>query len=119
VRVEFPLSVSNPKATYDLQTGVIERGNGHQKQFEYGFQQWFDLTDAKREYGVTVMSDSKYGADKPSDNTVRLTVLHTPGTRGGYPDQGSQDLVVTTCSTRSAATPRTGRPVSRRNRRCD
>ncbi len=38
------------------------------------------------------MCESKYACDKPSDNTVRLTLLHTPGTRGGYPDQGSQDL---------------------------
>lgn len=92
LRVHFPLSVSNPVATYDLAVGTIERGNGHDKQYEYGFHQWFDLTDASHDYGVTAMSDSKYGADKPDDQTVRLTLLHTPGTRGGYPDQGSQDL---------------------------
>jgi alpha-mannosidase len=97
LRASFPLTVSNPKATYDIQSGVIERGNASAKQFEYPFHQWFDLTDPDDgklglRYGVTVMCDSKYGADKPSDNTVRLTLLHTPGTRGGYPDQGSQDL---------------------------
>ncbi len=92
LRASFPLSVSNPKATYDIQVGAIERGNGQPKQFEYAFHQWFDVTDAKGDYGVTTMCDSKFGADKPSDNTVRLTLLHTPGTQGGYPDQGSQDL---------------------------
>lgn len=92
LRAVFPLTASNPMATYDMQTGAIERGNGHAKQYEYPFHEWFDLTDAKGEYGVTVMCDSKYAADKPSDNTVRLTLLHTPGTRGGYPDQGTQDL---------------------------
>jgi alpha-mannosidase len=95
LRAAFPLAVSSAAATYDIQTGVIERGNGTAKQFEYAFHQWFDLTGDKAgggEYGVSVLCDSKYGADKPSDNTVRLTLLHTPGTRGGYPDQGTQDL---------------------------
>ncbi len=92
LRAAFPLSVSNPNATFDIQIGTVERPNSHEKQFEYSFHQWFDLTDSKGDYGVSVMCDSKFGSDKPSDNTVRLTLLHTPGTRGGYPDQGSQDL---------------------------
>lgn len=95
LRAAFPLLVSAAAATYDIQTGVIERGNGQPKQFEYAFHQWFDLTSDDNDrgaYGVSVLCDSKYGADKPDDHTVRLTLLHTPGTRGGYPDQGSQDL---------------------------
>ncbi|MBI1850240.1 MAG: alpha-mannosidase [Planctomycetes bacterium] len=92
LRAAFPLTTTNPHATYDCQSGTIERGNASEKQFEYGFQQWFDLTDSSGDYGVTVMSDSKFGSDKPDDATVRLTLLHTPGTRGGYPDQGTQDL---------------------------
>lgn len=92
LRAAFPLAVSNKNASYDIQTGVIERPNSHPLQYEYSFQQWFDLTDAKNDYGVTVMCDSKYGSDKPDDHTVRLTLLHTPGTRGGYQDQASQDI---------------------------
>src|SRR5262249_7740381 len=30
--------------------------------------------------------------DKPNDNILRLTLVRTPGTRGGYADQGTQDL---------------------------
>ena len=92
LRAAFPLVVSNPNATYDLQAGTIERPNSHPVQYEYSFQQWFDLTDAKGDYGVTVICDSKYGSDKPDDHTLRLTLLHTPGTRGGYQDQASQDI---------------------------
>lgn len=92
LRAEFPLSVANPNATYDLGVGAIERPNSHEKQFEYSFHQWLDLTDAKGDYGVSAMSDSKYGTDKPDDHTVRITLLHTPGVRGGYPDQASQDI---------------------------
>jgi alpha-mannosidase len=92
LRAAFPLVARNPIATYDCQTGVVERGNARAKQYEYGFQQWFDLTDVKGDCGVSVMSDSKYGSDKPDDGTVRLTLLHTPGTHGGYEDQATQDI---------------------------
>lgn len=91
-RVEFPLTASNPIATYDIQAGAIERPNSHEKQYEYPFHQWFDLTDKGGEFGALVMCDSKYACDKPSDNVVRLTLLFTPGVRGGYPDQATQDL---------------------------
>lgn len=92
LRAWFPLAVSNPKATYDIQAGVIERPNSNAKCFEYPVHQWFDLTDAKGDYGVTVMNDSKFASDKPDDSTVRLTMLYTPGVRGEYQDQATQDL---------------------------
>lgn len=92
VRAAFPLTASNPTATYDIHLGTTERGNGHPNQYEYLFHQWFDLTDTSGDFGTAVMCDSKYAADKPDDNTVRLTLLFTPGVRGGYPDQQSQDI---------------------------
>ncbi|MBK7644519.1 MAG: chitobiase/beta-hexosaminidase C-terminal domain-containing protein [Planctomycetes bacterium] len=92
LRAAFPLAVANEKATYDCQTGVVERGNMHKQQYEYGFQQWFDVTDTSGAYGVSVMSDCKYAGDKPDDKTLRLTLLHTPGTHGGYEDQATQDV---------------------------
>jgi alpha-mannosidase len=92
LRAAFPLTAANPNATYDIQLGTLERPNAHAKQYEYGFQQWFDLTDAKGEFGAAILCDSKYGSDKPDDHTLRLTLLHTPGTRGGYEDQGTQDI---------------------------
>ena len=39
-----------------------------------------------------MLTDCKNASDKPSDNTLRLTLVRTPGTRGGYADQGTQDL---------------------------
>jgi len=92
VRAAFPLTASNPTATYDIHLGTTERGNGHPNQYEYLFHQWFDMTDTSGDHGTAVMCDSKYAADKPDDNTVRLTLLFTPGVRGGYPDQQSQDI---------------------------
>ncbi len=92
LRAAFPLAAANAKATYDIQTGVIERGNGNAKLFEYASHQWFDLTDAAGAFGVSILNDSKYGSDKPDDSTLRQTLLYTPGVRGNYRDQGTQDL---------------------------
>lgn len=54
--------------------------------------QWIDLTDASGEFGTTILTDCKNGSDKPNDNTIRLTLIRTPGTAGGYQDQGTQDI---------------------------
>jgi alpha-mannosidase len=43
-------------------------------------------------FGATILTDCKNGSDKPTDNTIRLTLLRTPGTAGGYADQGTQDI---------------------------
>lgn len=92
LRVAFPLSVNNKTATWDGQVGVVERPNSRPQQFEYAGQQWMDLTDADGSYGVSIINDCKYASDKPSDNTLRLTLLHTPGIRNEYQDQGVQDI---------------------------
>ncbi len=92
LKAAFPLTVSNPKATYDIQVGTIERDNNNEKRYENPAHQWFDLTDASGDYGVTVINDSKYGSDKPDDSTLRLTLLYTPGISGDYQDQGTQDI---------------------------
>ena len=91
LKASFPLTTSNPKATYDLQVGAIERGNNDPKKYEVPQHQWFDLTAVDGKYGVAVLNDSKFGSDKPDDSTVRLTLLYTPGVRGGYQDQATQD----------------------------
>ena len=92
LKAEFPLNITNEKAVYDLGVGSIERGNNVDIAYEVYAQQWADLTETDGSYGVSVMNDSKYGWDKPNDNTIRLTLLHTPQTRGGYSYQNKQDL---------------------------
>ena len=92
LKAEFPWTVSNEKAVYDLGVGTIERGNNTDIAYEIYAQQWADLTAEDGSYGVAVMNDSKYGWDKPSDNTIRLTLLHTPSTKRRYRYQSNQDL---------------------------
>ena len=72
LKAEFPLSVSNPEAVYDLGVGSVARGNNTATAYEVYAQQWADLTDADGSYGVSVLNDSKYGWDKPADNTLLL-----------------------------------------------
>ncbi len=92
LKVEFPLSVSNPKATYDLGIGSVKRGNNTLTAYEVYAQQWADITASDNSYGVSIMNNCKYGWDKPTDNTLRLTLLHTPGTTTRYTYQNKQDF---------------------------
>lgn len=92
LKAEFPLTVYNPKATYDLSLGSVQRGNNTVNAYEVYGHYWADLTDRKGDYGISVMNNGKYGWDKPSDNTIRLTLLHTPKTDKGYKYQDRQDF---------------------------
>lgn len=75
---KFSFTANNPKATFDLGLGAIERENMSEKLFEVPAQKWVDLTDKSGDFGVSVISECKYGWDKFDDNTLRMTVLHTP-----------------------------------------
>lgn len=92
LKVVFPLAAKNPNATYNQDIGTIQRPNEFDRQFEVASHQWIDLADESGKFGVTILTDAKNGSDKLNDNTLRLTLIRTPGTRGGYPDQGSQDI---------------------------
>lgn len=93
LKATFPLTAANSTATYNWDIGTIERGNNDERKYEVPSHQWFDLTDRSGAFGVTVLSDCKYGSDKPDDKTLRLTLLRTPGIgpRAGYADQSTQD----------------------------
>jgi len=92
LKASFPLAASNQMATYNWDVGTIERPSAEPKKFEVPSHQWIDLTDTTGEFGATILTDCKNGSDKPNDHTIRLTLIRTPGTRGGYPDQGTQDI---------------------------
>src|SRR5205807_4013274 len=68
-----------------------QRGNNTPEHYEVPAQKWADLTDASNAFGAAILNDSKYGWDKPADNVLRLTLLHTAKARA-YPYQSSNDL---------------------------
>jgi alpha-mannosidase len=92
LKATFPLTASNSMATYNWGIGTIQRPTARPKKFEVPSHQWIDLTDMNGEFGATILTDCKNGSDKPTDNTIRLTLIRTPGTAGGYADQGTQDI---------------------------
>lgn len=91
LKAEFPLSVSNPYARYDISTGSVLRDNNTLTKYEVYAAQWADLTATDGSRGVAILNDCKYGWDKPDDNTLRLTLLHTPKTGKRYSYQDKQD----------------------------
>ena len=98
LKAAFPLSASNENATYNWDVGTIERPNATERQFEVASHRWIDLTDKSGSFGTTILTDCKNGSDKPTDNTIRLTLMRSPGMRPpangrtqNYTDQANQD----------------------------
>ncbi len=92
LKAAFPFSFSAENASYDLGIGYVQRPDNTDIQFEVPAQEWADLTAGDGSYGVTVLSDSRYGWDKPADNTLRLTLLHTPGVTDRFVHQNTLDI---------------------------
>ncbi len=75
----FPLSVTNPVATFDIGLGAETLGNTDSyPYFQHCVHQWADMEDADGSFGVAIFNDCKYGMEKPDDSTLRLTLIHTP-----------------------------------------
>jgi alpha-mannosidase len=98
LKAAFPLTASNDNATYNWDIGTIQRPNAHARQFEVASHKWIDLSDRSGAFGTTILTDYKNGSDKPNDNTLRLTLMRSPGmqpsTNGrpqAYTDQANQD----------------------------
>jgi len=96
LKAVFPLSATNPMATYNWEIGTVQRPTAFERQFEVASHYWIDLTDKSNAYGATILTDVKNGSDKRADNTIRLTLIRTPGQPlpgpgGNYPDQLNQD----------------------------
>jgi alpha-mannosidase len=89
LKVAFPLTASNPNATYNEEVGTIERPNATDRQFETFSHRWIDLTDKSGNFGATILTEAKNASDKPTDNTIRLTLLRTPGLQP--PANGGRD----------------------------
>jgi alpha-mannosidase len=98
LKASFPLTASNENATYNWEIGTIQRPNAQERQFEVASHRWIDLSDKAGSFGTTILTDCKNGSDKPNDNTIRLTLMRSPGMRPStngrpqqYTDQANQD----------------------------
>jgi alpha-mannosidase len=80
LKAAFPVTVNALRASFDIQFGSIDRPTHWNTswdwaRFEVCGQKWADLSEG--DYGVSVLSDSKYGWDV-RDNVIRLTLLRAP-----------------------------------------
>jgi alpha-mannosidase len=98
LKATFPLSAANENATYNWEIGTIQRPNARERQFEVASHRWIDLSDRTGSFGATILTDCKNGSDKPNDNTIRLTLMRSPGMQAPpngrpqpYSDQANQD----------------------------
>jgi alpha-mannosidase len=98
LKAAFPLAASNQDATYNWEIGTVQRPNAATRQFEVASHRWIDLTDKSGSFGTTILTDDKNGSDKPNDNTLRLTLMRSPGIPPAingrpqlYTDQANQD----------------------------
>jgi alpha-mannosidase len=95
LKAAFPFASANDSVTYDLGLGTIKRGLNTEKKYEVPGHQWADMTAPDSSYGAAVLSDCKYGWDHPDANTLRLSLIHTPGVFENWNwvgDQSSQDM---------------------------
>jgi len=92
LKVDFPLTAVRTIATFDTSIGAIERGNRNTNLYELNGHQWADLTNNGNTFGISILNDCKYGWDKPNNNSLRLTLIHTPKATWVYPYQAIQDI---------------------------
>ena len=94
LKVAFPLSAHNDKATFEIPFGSIQRPTtrgtpAEQAKFEVPSQRWADLSDAK--HGFSLLNDSKYGYDAKG-NVLRLSLLRSPEWPDPHTDEGTHEF---------------------------
>jgi alpha-mannosidase len=94
LKVAFPLSAHNPKATYEIPYGSVERPTtrntpAEQAEFEVPALQWADISDLQ--HGFSLLNDSKYGYDAKG-NVLRLSLLRSPEWPDPHADEGQHEF---------------------------
>ncbi len=98
LKVAFPLSAKNDKATFEIPYGTVERPTtrntpAEEAQFEVPALRWADLSRLWRRgfHGFSLLNDSKYGYDA-KDNVLRLSLLRGPEWPDPNADQGHHEF---------------------------
>jgi alpha-mannosidase len=84
LKAGFYLSASNPNATFGLGIGTIDRPNMNNQRYEVPSQQWAALTNSDGTYGTAIMNTYKYGWSKMQNNSLHLSLVHTPSSFNEY-----------------------------------
>jgi alpha-mannosidase len=94
LKVAFPLSAHNDKATFEIPYGTIERPTtrntpAEKAKFEVPAIHWADLSDTKN--GVSLLNNCKYGYDAKG-NVLRLSLLRSPEWPDAHADEGHHEF---------------------------
>jgi alpha-mannosidase len=94
LKVAFPLSARNDKATFEIPYGTIERPTSRNTaaergKFEVPAIHWADLSDET--HGFSLLNDCKYGYDAKG-NVLRLSLLRSPTWPDPDADQGQHEF---------------------------
>lgn len=90
LKLRFTANEKYATARYDGGIGVETERNNHEKKYEFAASRWVAMQPEAGGRSLLLMSDCKYGWDKPTDNVVRLSAIHTPYNK--WSDSARQDL---------------------------
>lgn len=90
LKVEFPVRVHSPNATYEIQFGHVQRPTHRNTswdwaRFEVWGHKWADLSE--HNFGVALLNDCKYGYSVYK-NTMTLSLLRSPKAPDAHADMG-------------------------------
>jgi alpha-mannosidase len=95
LKMGFPLTCGNANATWDLGIGTIQRPNMTNQKYEVPGQQWADMTSTDGMYGMSIVTNCKYGWNKENTNKINLTLIHSPSPQSfGNPNDLSSNALV-------------------------
>jgi alpha-mannosidase len=86
LRVSFSPLLNNPKATFEIPFGAMERAADGR---EVPALRWVDLSDD--EYGVSILNDSKHGFSAQGNN-LRMTLIRTAYDPDPISDKGHHEM---------------------------
>ncbi|KAK6475249.1 alpha-mannosidase 2C1-like isoform X1 [Huso huso] len=94
LKVEFPLRVRSPNATYEIQFGHLQRPTHWNTswdwaRFEVWGHKWADLSE--HGFGVALLNDCKYGYSVLR-NTLTLSLLRAPKSPDATADMGQHQF---------------------------
>ncbi|KAK7890984.1 hypothetical protein WMY93_022947 [Mugilogobius chulae] len=94
LKVEFPVRVHSPNATYEIQFGHLQRPTHRNTswdwaRFEVWGHKWADLSE--HNFGVALLNDCKYGYSVHK-NTMTLSLLRAPKAPDAHADMGSHQF---------------------------
>uniref|UniRef100_A0A8D2JPU2 alpha-mannosidase n=1 Tax=Sciurus vulgaris TaxID=55149 RepID=A0A8D2JPU2_SCIVU len=94
LKVEFPVRVRSPQATYEIQFGHLQRPTHYNTswdwaRFEVWAHRWMDLSE--HGFGLALLNDCKYGASVQG-NVLSLSLLRAPKAPDTTADMGRHEF---------------------------